>query len=146
MSERPCRFCIANWAGITTRRFAGEPAREPIRPDPDDCGMAHERNDQTLYDLATAFARACCGTRTPSDEQIGWYLSDADDVVGDFQPPPERWRVRKLPASRNDDEQGIEQRLRINDVTYVALEGGKDCRGQVSRLATYRAQLSGDAA
>ena len=96
------------------------------------------RDDPRVYGLAIAMARVGQG-RNPTDEQVGWFLGDADDVVDDFDPPPERWRVRKLPDS---DEDGIDARLRINDVTYVCLEGGKDCRGGVLRLATYRAQLA----
>jgi hypothetical protein len=31
--------------------------------------------------------------------------------------------------------------MRINEVTYVLLEGGKDCRGDVLPLATFREML-----
>jgi hypothetical protein len=131
---RPCRYCIASWAGVT-HRLPGDQDREPIRPDATDCAMEH-RDDQRVYDLAQAMAKVL-QDRHPTDEQIAWFLADADEVVDDFDPVPKRWRVRKLPASANDGDQGIEVRLRINDVTYVVLEGGKDCRGNVVLLATF---------
>lgn len=86
-------------------------------------------------------AKAFQGTRTPTEEQIGWFLADANDVVDRFDPPPDRWRVRKLPESAADHERGIEVRLRINGVTFVALEGGKECRGSIMPLATFRQHL-----
>lgn len=134
-TTRPCRFCVANWTGMSRRIPAG-PAAEPILPTAQDCADTH-RDDPRVYALAEAFAKAMQG-RGPTDEQIAWFLEDADDVVDTFDPAPDRWRVRKLPANRRDGEQGIEARLRINDVTYVALEGGKDCRGSVVRLSTFR--------
>lgn len=128
---RPCRFCIANWAGMT-----GKLGGEPILPTAEDCRFDH-RDDQRVYDLARAMA-SVMQRRNPSDEQIAWFLGDADDMVDDFNPTPERWRVRRLPASAGDPDDGIDIRLRINDVTYVGLEGGKDSRGSVVRLATFR--------
>lgn len=133
--ERPCRFCVANWAGVSARGGGGE----PIRPDPEDCEQAH-RDDPRVYGLARAMAKAM-QDRYPSDEQVAWFLEDADEVVDDFDPPPDRWRVRRLPESANDGPDGIDARVRINDVTYVVLEGGKDCRGSVVRLSTFRQQL-----
>lgn len=132
-TEQPCRYCVAVWTGTSTRIPGGLP---PVLPSADDCASAH-RDDPRVYALAEAFAKAL-QTRNPSDEQVGWFLEDADDVVDDFDPAPDRWRVRRLPASANDGEQGIDVRLRINDVTYVALEGGKDCRGSVVRLSEFR--------
>jgi hypothetical protein len=37
-----------------------------------------------------------------------------------------------------DGEDGIEVRLSISGVTYVALEGSKDCRGSVVKLSEFR--------
>lgn len=102
-------------------------------PTAEDCEMEH-RDDPRVYALATALAKACQG-RNATDEQIGWFLSDADEVVDDFDPPPDRWRVRRLPETQEEE---IDVRLRINDVTYVGLEGGKDTRGSFVRLSTYR--------
>lgn len=134
MSERPCRYCVANWAGMSK-------SDPPLVPDPADCEMTHgehDVNDQRVYALAAALASCCCRTPTPSDEQVGWFLGDADQVVDDFDPTPEVWKVRKLPESANDGFDEIVQRLRINDVTYVALEGGKDCNGSLVSLKEFR--------
>lgn len=134
MSEtlgRPCKFCVANWAGATGKH--GGPV---LVPDVDDCLMAH-RDDPRVYALARAMAKVM-QQRQPSDEQISWFLEDADEVVDNFDPSPEKWRVRRLPSSDGDYDQGIEIRIRINDVTYVGLEGGKGARGQFVRLSTFR--------
>ena len=113
--------------------------RDPQPPGPLDaqaCEWEHERNDQPLYDLATAVARIFLGTRTPTDEQIGWCLHDADCIIGDWDPLPDRWRVRRLPTGGESGE--FDARIRVNDVTYVIPEGGKDTPGEPIRLATYR--------
>lgn len=132
--SRPCKYCVANWAGMGRADLG----LEPVVPEPEDCEYAH-RDDPRVYELARAIARPICATRHPSDEQIGWYLSDANDVIDDFDPAPPRWYVRRLPELTNDGTDGIEIRLRINDVTYVGLEGGKGERGQLVKLATFRA-------
>jgi len=121
---RPCRYCIADWA--------------PTEVSAEECEMRH-RDDARVYDLARSLATVLQG-RQPSDQQIAWFLADADGVVDDFTPVPSRWRVRRLPESANDGYDGIEVRLRINDVTYVALEGGKDCPGDMLPLAEFRRQ------
>lgn len=128
---RPCRFCIANWAGAT-----GKHGRPPLVPEVSDCKMSH-RDDLRVYRLARAMA-SVMRQRQPTGEQISWFLEDADGVVDDFAPEPDKWKVRRLPMSDNDYDQGINVRLRINDVTYVGLEGGKDCRGSVVKLSTFR--------
>lgn len=128
---RPCKYCVANWAGQT-----GQFGRARIVPTPQDCEMTH-RDDARVYALALAMAKVM-QHRDPTDEQISYFLADADEVVDDFDPAPERWRVRKLPMSDGDYDQGIDVRLRINDVTYVALEGGKGDRGSVVKLSTFR--------
>jgi hypothetical protein len=125
---RPCRYCIAAWAGYSK-------SDPPIRPEPRDCEWEH-RDDPRVYALATEMARAVAGNR--DDEHAGWFLADADQIVDDFDPTPDRWRVRRLPAQKRDGEDEIEIRLRINGVTYVGLEGGKDTRGPVLPLATFR--------
>jgi hypothetical protein len=129
--SRPCSFCVAVWAGYAER--SGGKAYGPTETD---CEWEH-RDDPRVYDLARAMAKVM-QDRRPSDEQIGWFLADADEVVDDFGPAPDRWRVRRLSASAGDAEQEILVRLRINDVTYVVLEGGKDTKGSVVKLATFR--------
>jgi hypothetical protein len=106
----------------------------PILPDAQDCGWTHQHDDPVFYALATKMAAVYCQTRTPTDEQIGWWLDAADAIVDDFKPPPERWRLRKLP-----DTDEFEARFRLNDVTYVLQEGGKGEVAQPVRLSTLRA-------
>jgi hypothetical protein len=115
-------------------------------PEAMDCEMhhgEHEADDPRVIALAAKIAGSCCGTKHPSDEQIAWFLGDADQIVDDFDPAPEAWRVSKLPASRNDGFDEIVQRLRINDITYVALEGGKGDPGSLVRLSTFRSWQQG---
>ena len=117
---RPCRFCLAAYPilfedGETT-----------------DCEFTH-RDDQRVYDLAAALARVF-QQRVPTDEQVAWFLDDADAVVDDFSPAPAKWRVRRLPETRYDE---FDARLRINDVTYVIPAACKEKTTPV-RLATYR--------
>lgn len=134
-AQLPCRYCVANWKGMTARTGGGI----EILPTVDDCQSAH-RDDPRVYALAEAFAKAIQG-QPPTDEQAAWFLEDADEVVDDFDPPPARWSVRKLPNAKSDEENEIECRFRINGVTYVALEGGKDTRGSLMPLSTFREHL-----
>jgi hypothetical protein len=134
--SRPCRYCIANWVGMSNR----VPGRTtpPILPTATDCEWEH-RDDPRVYGLARAISKAIQGAE-PTDEQIAWFLGDADDVVDDFDPTPDLWRVTRLSAAKTDGERGIDVRLRINRVAYVALAGGKDCRGSVMKLSVLRQQ------
>lgn len=134
---KPCRFCIANWTGMT-----GKSGGDPILPTAEDCDFTH-RDDPRIYDLARAMA-SVMQERNPSDEKVAWFLEDADDVIDDFEPAPERWSVRRLPKQVRDEEDEIAVRWRINGVTYVALEGGKDCRGSVLPLKTFRSWANDD--
>jgi hypothetical protein len=116
---RPCRYCLAAY---------------PILFEDGDvtsCEWEH-RDEQRVYDLATAMA-ATFQHRPPTDEQVGWFLQDADAVVDDFDPVPEKWRIRKLPPGSEFD-----MRFRLNDVTYVVQEGGKE-RANPIRLSILRA-------
>lgn len=117
--SRPCRYCTAAY------------------PDyPDIAGEACElhRNEQRVYDLATAMARVF-QQRSPTDEQVAWFLDDADAVVDDFDPVPEKWRVRKLPQNNYDE---FDCRMRINDVTYVIQAGGHKEKSLPVRLSVLR--------
>ena len=105
---RPCRYCLAAYPILFED---GETA---------DCEWTH-RDEQRIYALATAMARVF-QPRPVTDEKIGWFLQDADAVVDDFDPVPEKWRIRKLPGTRYDD---FSARFRVNDVTYV-IQDGKD--------------------
>ena len=131
-TARPCRYCVANWAEVT-----GHHGRPPLVPEPAECEMTH-RDDQRVYDLAIAMAKVF-QQREPTDAQISYFLADADQVVAHFDPEPgQQWKVRRLPTSDNDGIDGIDVRMRINDVTFVGLEGGKDCQGSVVPLKVFR--------
>jgi len=118
VSGRPCRFCIAAYPTIAAEI----------------CDDDYHRDTPALYDLATAMA-AVFQHRPPTDEQVGWFVDDAEAVIGDFGPLPERWRVRRLPDNDYDE---FDCRFRVNDVTYVVQEGGKDCKALPVRLSTWR--------
>ena len=105
--SRPCRYCLAAYPILFED---GETSS---------CEWEH-RDEQRVYDLATAMARVF-QQRSPTDEQVGWFLDDANAVVDDFDPAPEKWRVRKLP-----DTAEFDCRMRINDVTYVCQAACKD--------------------
>jgi len=116
---RPCRYCLAAYPILFENGDASS------------CEFEH-RDEQRIYDLAIAMARVF-QQREPTDEQVAWFLEDADAVVDDFDPVPVRWRVRKLPDS---DE--FVARLRICDVTYVIEHGGHKVKTVPVRLATLR--------
>lgn len=118
--SRPCKYCLAAY---------------PILFEDGDvtaCEWEH-RDEQRVYDLAAAMARVF-QARQPSDEQVAWFLSDADAVVDDFEPQPEKWRIRKLPDGKYSE---FAARFRINDVTYVIRDGNKEKVPPV-RLSTLR--------
>jgi hypothetical protein len=117
---RPCRFCLAAY---------------PILFEDGDvasCEFGH-RDEPRVYDLAAAMARIF-QPRPNTDEQIAWFLGDADAVVDDFDPAPGKWRIRKLPPGKSGE---FVMRFRVNDVTYVIRDGDKDPVPPV-RLSTLR--------
>jgi hypothetical protein len=57
----------------------------------DTCEGFHRHEDR-VYNLARAIAAAVHECE-PSDEQVAWFLNDADAVVDDFTPTPETWEV-----------------------------------------------------
>lgn len=118
--SRPCKFCLAAYPilfkdGDTTS-----------------CEWEH-RDEQRVYDLAAAMARIF-QSRPNTDEQVAWFLQDADAIVDDFDPVPEKWRIRQLPPGKSGE---FVMRFRVNDVTYVVQEGGKEMVNPV-RLSTLR--------
>lgn len=129
--SQPCRYCVARWAVPTTN-----PPGRVIVPEAQDCQWEH-RDDPRVYALALAMAKVF-QARKPTDAQIGYLLADANDVIDDFEPPPAEWTVRRLPGLRNDGIEGIEVRMKINNVTYVGLEGGHKERGRVVKLSVFR--------
>jgi hypothetical protein len=72
---RPCKYCLAAYPILYE---GGETTA---------CEWEH-RDEQRVYDLAAAMARAF-QPRPNTDEQIGWFLQDADAVVDDFGPARE---------------------------------------------------------
>lgn len=100
--SRPCQFCRAAYGA-----------------DAEMCEFSHRQSVEVVAPLATAMARLF-QDRNPSDEQIGWFMEDASAVVEDFDPLPEKWRLRRLPDTKYD---GFVARFRINDVTYVIEDG-----------------------
>lgn len=120
---RPCKYCLAAYPILFEN---GET---------DTCEFTH-RDDQRVYDLARKFAKVFQQQR-PTDEQVGWFLDDADAVVDDFDPAPEKWLVRRLPDLKSGE---FDVRMRINGVTYVCPPGGKDCKAMPVRLSVYRQQ------
>lgn len=114
-SERPCRFCRAAYGD-----------------DADLCEFAHQDMSPNLTALASEMARVF-QQEDPTDEQVGWFMEDADAVVSDFDPAPERWKIRKLPLSEYGE---FVARFRINEVTYVIEDGEGHCAPV--RLSTYR--------
>jgi hypothetical protein len=111
---RPCRYCVAAYPEIADEI----------------CEMEH-RDEQRVYDLATAMARIF-QPRPTTDERVQWFLNDADAVADDFDPATEKWRIRKLPG----DSSEFIMRFRVNDVTYVLQDG--DEKNTPVRLATLR--------
>ena len=118
--SRPCRYCLAAY---------------PILFEDGDvssCEFEH-RDDPRVYALATAMARIF-QPRPNTDEQIAWFLNDADAVADDFDPAPDRWRAHKLPDNPRDE---FVARFRVNGVTYVLQDGDKEKTVPV-RLSTLR--------
>ena len=73
------------------------------------------RHEERVYDLARAIA-AEIHKCDPSDEQVAWFLDDADAVVDDFTPTPETWKVVN---HGYPEEYGLIHAMRINGTEYV---------------------------
>jgi hypothetical protein len=127
--SRPCRFCLVAY---------------PILFEDGDvtsCEWEH-RDEQRVYNLAAAMARIF-QPRPNTDEQVAWFLQDADAIVDDFDPVPAKWRVRKLPPGKSGE---FIMRFRVNDVTYVVQEGCKEKTNPVRLSRLRQAQREADAA
>lgn len=118
--SRPCRYCLAAYPVLFEDGST------------DSCEFEH-RDEQRVYDLAAKLA-SVYQQRRPTDEQVQWFLADADAVVDDFDPLPEKWRIRTLPENGSD---GFIMRFRLNDVTYVVQDGDKEACHPV-RLSVLR--------
>lgn len=79
------------------------------------------RHEPRVFDLARAFAAAVHETADPTDEQVGWFVDDADAVVDDFDPVPESWVTT---AFKVTDEAGLDFTTTINGRAYVVQDNG----------------------
>lgn len=82
----------------------------------DTCTGIHAHT-QPVFNLAFALAMKFQDTPTPTDEQIAWFLNDADAVMRHFPASPLAWSVE------HDDESkripGVDFYLRINGLQFV---------------------------
>jgi hypothetical protein len=76
---------------------------------------SEHRHDAPTFALARAMAVAF-QQPDPTDEQIGWCLDDAAEVVDDFDPAPLSWTVTPPELTR---EAGLDWTLTINGAEYV---------------------------
>jgi len=79
--------------------------------------MGHEQPVEIVGPLAVAIARMIHEVE-PTDEQVGWFMEDADAVASDFDPKPDAWTVTKLP-----DEEDCVLSFEVNGVAYVVEDG-----------------------
>lgn len=100
-NERPCRYC---------RAALGDCAD-------DLCEMVHDQPVEVLAPLATEMARVFQHD-PPSDEQVGWFMEDARDIVGDFDPIPGQWSVTEL-----GERGGWVQTFNLNGLAYGVPDG-----------------------
>lgn len=95
--------------------------------------MADECWHSTEYEyVARAFAKAFQGTENPTDEQVGWYVDEAEDVSSDLrqilgkETPLTVRALDFLPTSPS-----LAAAL-VNDRLVVTFEGSDDGSGEVS--------------
>ena len=84
--------------------------------DADDTCWRH-RHEERVVHLARAMAVEF-QQPDPSDDQIAWFLDDADAVIDDFTSAPDRWEITENTVMPRDLP-GIVNRWRINGVEYV---------------------------
>jgi hypothetical protein len=108
--------------------------------DADDTCHSHRHEDRVV---ALARAMAVEFQRPePSDEQIAWFLDDADAVIDDFAPAPEAWEITDHVTMPNEPP-GIVDRFRINGVEYVLQDAEWEPARPV-RLTTYLSWIEGE--
>ncbi|WVX88135.1 hypothetical protein SEA_LITNINMCQUEEN_79 [Gordonia phage LitninMcQueen] len=84
----------------------------------DDVCSEHDHT-KDVFDLATALATVFQGD-PPTDEQIAWFLNDAQAVVTDYlahEGSPFMWQVR--PDNDALKPPGVIHMLKVNNVQYV---------------------------
>jgi hypothetical protein len=108
--------------------------------DADETCRGHRHEDRIV---ALARAMAVEFQRPdPSDEQIAWFLDDADAVIDDFAPAPEAWEITDHVTGPKEPA-GIVDRFRINGVEYVLQDADWEPARPV-RLTTYLSWIGGD--
>lgn len=93
----------------------------------DTCG--DHRHEPRIFALAKALAEVF-QQPDPSDEQIAWFIDDADSVADDF-PGVTEWKIDSPDAYPN--EFGVEALLTINGRHYVLPESELEPSTPVSR-------------
>ena len=106
----------------------------------EDCCGAHRHEDR-VFTLARAMA-VIFQKVDPSDEQVAWFLDDADAVVEDFDPTPDAWEVADL-KDMPDEMPGIAHMFQINGVEYVLQDADWEPARPV-RLTTYKSWTEED--
>jgi hypothetical protein len=106
----------------------------------DDTCHSH-RHEERVVALARAMAVEF-QRPDPSDEQIAWFLDDADAVIDDFVPAPEAWEITDH-VTMPEEPPGIVDRFRINGVEYVLQDADWEPARPV-RLTTYLSWIEGD--
>ncbi|MBE7193770.1 MAG: hypothetical protein INR66_14965 [Gordonia polyisoprenivorans] len=110
----------------------------------EDCSCASfHRHEPRVFQLASALAVVFQG-ENPTDEQIAWFLNDADAVVDEFDPTPKTWTVVDLgEPNQYRDLPGVIRRFTINGVEYVIKDAEWEPAVPISR-ARYDAERAED--
>lgn len=116
---RPCQYCRAAYPDM-----AGEI-----------CEWAH-RDETRVYVLAEALAKVFQDP-DPSDEQVQWFLADADAIIDDFDPGPDAWPIENLPLTPDDYDSNFIMKFRCNGETYVVQDADFEPAHPV-KLSTWR--------
>ena len=99
-ATEPCQFTVAAYPG-------------------EEC--FDHRHEDRVFDLSRALAAAIHKNADPTDEQVAWFLADADAVVDDLDPTPTDWVTT---AATPSDEPGLDFTLTINGRPYVVQDNG----------------------
>ncbi|MDI1288691.1 MAG: hypothetical protein PSX37_01910 [bacterium] len=114
-----CEFCRAAWPSLTGDDF-------------------FHGDDPRLPDIARALADVAQGPN-PTDEQVGWFIDDADAIVGDWPGHPGPWVITDWNHSPTDPEcpeeswVGIDLTFTLNGVPYVIQESEFESMHPVKR-------------
>jgi hypothetical protein len=87
-------------------------------------------HDLADWGLAGLLAATYQETNEPSDDQVSWFLDNANAISADVGPRP--WMLQRL-----DPLRGYDAAFSINGVICVVPEGGKDCPGTAMAVAEW---------